>query len=114
MIEVGSFEIRFCLEFRVPRTTDIQENPEDRYFKGEPFRSPVLEMVQGALAADDQWRLVRVSPLRPDTHGNQQLLVWVTSPPPREEAWTIVRTGVYDLVTDAIPDAALLRIEDET
>ena len=111
---MGSSEIRFCLEFRVPGTTDIQESPEDRYFKGGPFRSPLLESVRGALAADDRWRVVRISPLSPDVYGSQPLLIWVTSQPPREEARTKVRTGVSDLVTDAIPDASLLRIEDET
>jgi hypothetical protein len=98
----------------VPETADLQENPEDRYFKGLALRSPLLETLRGALAADDRWTLLRVSSLSPDMYGKQPLLVWVTSHPPREEARTAVRTGVCEHVTDVIPDALLLRIEDET
>jgi hypothetical protein len=106
---VSSSEIRFRLEFSAPVATDIQEIRDDRFFSGEPLRSPLLEVLRGALQADRRWSLVRVAALPPDVNGEPPLLVWVSSQLPREE----IQAGVYDLVSDVIDGVVLRRITDE-
>jgi hypothetical protein len=106
---VGSPQTRFRLEFSAPAGTDIQEIRDDKFFSGEPLRSPLLEVLRAALQTDNRWTLVRVSALQPDLNGEAPLLVWVTSRLPREE----LQASVYDLVSDVIDGAVLRRITDE-
>jgi hypothetical protein len=107
---MGSSEIRFRLEFSAPVGTNIQEIRDDTFSSGEPLRSPLLEVLRGALYADNRWTLVRVSSLQHDMNGEAPLLVWVTSELPREE----LQASVYDLVSDVIDGAVLRRITDES
>jgi hypothetical protein len=107
---VGSSQTRFRLEFSAPVGTDIQEIRDAKVSSGEPLRSPLLEVLRGALQADNRWTLVRVSALQPDMNGEAPLLVWVTSQLPREE----LQASVYDLVSDVIDSAVLRRMTDES
>jgi hypothetical protein len=106
---VGLSQTRFRFEFSAPVGTDIQEIRDDKFSSNEPLRSPLLEVLRGALQVDNRWTLVRVSALQPDMNGEAPLHIWVTSQLPRKE----LQASVYDLVSDVIDGAVLRRITDE-
>lgn len=64
----------YLVEFTVPNDVNIEERPPE----ADPVPNPVLERVRAALAADERFRLQRVTPvIRLGDQRRQQMLILV-------------------------------------
>jgi hypothetical protein len=98
----------YRMDFLIPDDIAEETSTGEPLFN-EPIPHPILEGLRAALNRDSRWGVTRVTPLRPwGDRERQHLIVWVAIT--RTDAETILREGVYDIVTDAIPGASLIGI----
>jgi hypothetical protein len=98
---------RYRLDFIVPESYDISEDPaEGEFFTGTPSRNPTLERLRSAMSADSRWKRSLLAPWKPGAE--QHLIVWVDLD--EETAEAVIRDGVYDVVSDVLPGVMLVGI----
>jgi hypothetical protein len=104
----------YRMDFVIPDEVDIaEESTLGEPLFTEPIPHPTLEGLRVALDRDSRWSVTRVTPLQPwGDSERQHLLVWVAIA--RPDAETVLREGLYDIVTDAIPEASLIGIMEAT
>jgi hypothetical protein len=100
---------RYRLDFIVPESYDISEDPpEGEFFSGTPTSNPTLGRLRAAMSTDSRWERSMLAPWKPRGVAGQHLIVWVDLD--EEISETVIGDGVYDVVSDAIPGVTLVEV----
>jgi hypothetical protein len=98
---------RYRLDFIVPESYDISEDPaEGEFFTSRPSRNPTLEHLRAAMSADSRWQRSMLAPWKPIAE--QHLIVWVDLD--EETPESVISDSVYDVVSEVLPGVTLVAI----